>query len=275
MSRIVTLYQEKSMVNQTDPRIQKSSELKEKRVVTSKKTPILATLKTRLREPKQAIALGVFLLALLGIVSFASALTHTVEKGDTLTALAQKYDVSIDEIVAANEIQDANLIITGEQLYIPTDAKQSSSTTTTSSTTTSATSSGLALKAAIDAQLNVPAIAPTAEVNPTVSTGKSCARFNFETGKNKASGSTDGVFVLFDKTGGAVASWYAPAGYTDSGWFNGFNISHSEVHASVVFYPNDGHAVPVLMEIVNPASGSSYGWLARGMCHAMEIQYPS
>ena len=28
------------------------------------------------------------------------------------------------------------------------------------------------------------------------------------------------------------------------------------------------------MTILNPAPGTTYGWLARGLCHALEVSWP-
>jgi len=45
---------------------------------------------------------------------------HTVEPGETLTAIAKQYGVSIESLVRANEIADAQAIRAGARLRIPT-----------------------------------------------------------------------------------------------------------------------------------------------------------
>ena len=45
--------------------------------------------------------------------------TYTVQKGDTLFALARKFGITVAAIVAANNIANANLIRTGQVLTIP------------------------------------------------------------------------------------------------------------------------------------------------------------
>ena len=45
--------------------------------------------------------------------------TYTVQRGDTLFALARKFGVTVAAIVAANNIVNANLIRTGQVLTIP------------------------------------------------------------------------------------------------------------------------------------------------------------
>ena len=44
--------------------------------------------------------------------------TYTVKKGDTLTAIAQKYHTTVDALVKKNGIKDANLIYTGQKLKV-------------------------------------------------------------------------------------------------------------------------------------------------------------
>jgi LysM repeat protein len=46
-------------------------------------------------------------------------LIHVIEQGDTLTYLAQKYNVTVDAIMKANNIQDPNLLMVGDKLIIP------------------------------------------------------------------------------------------------------------------------------------------------------------
>ena len=44
---------------------------------------------------------------------------YTIQAGDTLTAIATRYDVSMESIIAANDIADAALIRVGQELVIP------------------------------------------------------------------------------------------------------------------------------------------------------------
>ena len=44
---------------------------------------------------------------------------HTVQAGDTLNRISQQYDVSVDDIMAANGLTDPNVISVGQQLTIP------------------------------------------------------------------------------------------------------------------------------------------------------------
>ena len=47
--------------------------------------------------------------------------TYTIQKGDTLGALAQKYDTSVSEIAKANNISNVNLVKVGQKINIGGD----------------------------------------------------------------------------------------------------------------------------------------------------------
>lgn len=48
-----------------------------------------------------------------------SALRHTVQPGENLTAIAQKYNITIDDIIRANALTNPNQITAGTELVIP------------------------------------------------------------------------------------------------------------------------------------------------------------
>jgi hypothetical protein len=97
-----------------------------------------------------------------------------------------------------------------------------------------------------------------------------CLRINFEVSGDVARA---GDYVVREIGGRILLTWTAADGWQDSGWITEIDISHNEVFVEVWFYPADGSA-PMRMEIVNPAPGTSYGWLARGVCHALEVGWP-
>jgi LysM repeat protein len=45
--------------------------------------------------------------------------TYTIEPGDTLSVIASRYDVSVDELAEANGISDVNDLTPGQELIIP------------------------------------------------------------------------------------------------------------------------------------------------------------
>jgi hypothetical protein len=98
----------------------------------------------------------------------------------------------------------------------------------------------------------------------------SATRINFEFSDHAARA---GTYIVQETGGRIVASWYALDGWRDSGWINNLDISHDAVHVRVLYYPYAG-AEPTVMRILNPAGGTEYGWLARGMEHALEVAFP-
>lgn len=108
--------------------------------------------------------------------------------------------------------------------------------------------------------------------------GQGCTRFNLEVGRNRFDGTpVDGTYYIverpFDRYVNVIASWAARQGYLDSGWIENIPLSTESVHVQVWFYPAP-YGLPILLEIVNPAPGTPYGWLTRNVCHALELQFP-
>jgi len=48
---------------------------------------------------------------------------HVVQRGDALWSIAQRYGVTINQIVTANQLTDPNKIVVGLALVIPTANK--------------------------------------------------------------------------------------------------------------------------------------------------------
>jgi len=46
---------------------------------------------------------------------------YKVQPGDTLAAIAARYDITVEEIMAANDLEDPNIISVGQELIIPTE----------------------------------------------------------------------------------------------------------------------------------------------------------
>lgn len=52
------------------------------------------------------------------ILAGTTTTTYTVQKGDTLSAIAKKYNTTVDKLVKANNIKDPNVISVGQKLTI-------------------------------------------------------------------------------------------------------------------------------------------------------------
>lgn len=209
-------------------------------------------------------------VSLLAVVALAtSALTYRVQSGDTLSALAWRYGTSVGAIATANHIANPDLIYAGQTLEIPAGevyAAQQGNTTIPA----------VPVYQPAPAQHTITTYPAVVAASPQLlrSGGTACARFNFEAGRDGATGSRQaGTYIMRQTTGEDLASWFARTGDKDSGWLHGIALSFEAVHVTVTFYPaNGGAAIP--MQIVNHAPDTSAGWLARDMCHAIEIQFP-
>jgi len=91
------------------------------------------------RTPHPIIITVILILILLilspRLITFAQAddtaadsqlTTYTVESGDTLFAIARRFDVTPQSLIDANNIDDPNLLFVGQQLTIPISAPPAS-----------------------------------------------------------------------------------------------------------------------------------------------------
>ena len=70
-------------------------------------------------KPKKHGPIVAMAAASVSIASPAYAGVHVVRPGDTVSGVAARYGVSVEAVVKANGLADADLIITGERLRIP------------------------------------------------------------------------------------------------------------------------------------------------------------
>ncbi|MDR2257280.1 MAG: LysM peptidoglycan-binding domain-containing protein [Arthrobacter sp.] len=61
-----------------------------------------------------------------------TAATHTIKAGDTLSGIAAKYGVSLNELLAANGLSRSSIIYVGRTLKLPASASSSGTSTSTS-----------------------------------------------------------------------------------------------------------------------------------------------
>ena len=111
-----------------------------------------------------------------------------------------------------------------------------------------------------------PTLVPTYDA-PRLNT---CLRINFDIGGDSA---RRGTYVVQEVGGRVLATWWADEGWMDSGWVRDIDITFPAVYVQVFFVKGDG-SPPVELTILNPAPDTTYGWLARGQCHALEVAWP-
>ncbi len=103
-----------------------------------------------------------------------------------------------------------------------------------------------------------------------------CTRFDLEMGRNVETGAgIAGRYEMIEVgSGKQLATWNADSWWVDGGWIYDIELSYDASWVEVFFYPL-GEGPAIKLEIVNFAPDTEYGWLASGMCHAMEIQFPA
>jgi hypothetical protein len=94
-----------------------------------------------------------------------------------------------------------------------------------------------------------------------------CLRINFDISGHEAKA---GMYVAQEVGGRVLAGWQADNGWKDSGWFHDIDITFPAVYVDVLYYEGPD-AEPVRLKMYNPAPDSEAGWVARGMCHALEV----
>lgn len=99
-------------------------------------------------QPSRSYALSRCLVAVLLAVSFILSTTpalfaqdavHVVQPGDSLSAIAVRYGVTMSELAAANGISNSNHVWVGQQLMIPNGSGGGSSWSATSTASSGAT----------------------------------------------------------------------------------------------------------------------------------------
>lgn len=78
--------------------------------------------------------------AFLGISAFAES-THLVKKGETLYGIAKKYQITISELKAANNLSDKDVLKAGQELVIPSADIENAATLSSTNSSTSNSSS--------------------------------------------------------------------------------------------------------------------------------------
>lgn len=129
---------------------------------------------------------GLVTVATLGATALANAETYTVQKGDTLSAIAKKNGTTVDEIVSKNGIQDANKISIGQNLTInetteepaetPASVETSTSTETVSESATSTDSTQSESNQTTDTNLSSSEVAAKEEIAQRESGGSYTAQ---------------------------------------------------------------------------------------------------
>ncbi len=130
-----------------------------------------------------------------------------------------------------------------------------------------------------------PQVMPTVAGDSQTSPNSVCTRFSLVQGRNADTGiGHQGTFVMREvTTGSTLATWEVTGQETVSDWFiNLPQVSNGASWVEVRFELEEGYEFlspegfighSVLLEILNPAPDTTYGWVANGQCHSVEIQF--
>lgn len=195
------------------------------------------------------VAAGVFVVG----TQVANADTINIASGDTVSAYAAKYNVSIDDIVKANKLADANLIIAGHTIEIPGATSDATSEVASSAVAdTTVASSAVASSAVADS---------TVASTDTTSAAPADSSSDQQTPAPATPGSTH---VSADSAGNRYdwgqCTWYVKnvASWAGNRWGNGNQWGASA--AAEGFTVNN---TPAAGTIVSFAGGQSVGgWTA-------------
>ena len=94
----------------------------------------------RARPKKRGpVVVGTAAAVLVGSSGSASAGSHRVRSGETLSSIAGRYKTSVTRLVRMNNINDPNLIVVGQRLRVPGGGPGTRTHTVRSGETLSAT----------------------------------------------------------------------------------------------------------------------------------------
>ena len=145
-----------------------------------------------------------------------AASTYTVQNGDTLSELADKFNMTVEDLVKTNKISDANMIFVDQQIEVPTSAEVNQADLDSAAASSAAASKAAASQAAATAQQTA---APVA-VSTAVGSGSVYDQFI-------AAGGTSALWnaIVMPESGGnpnAVSpNGYRGLGQTKEGWGTG------------------------------------------------------
>ena len=153
-----------------------------------------------------------------------AASTYTVQNGDTLSELADKFNMTVEDLVKTNKISDANMIFVDQQIEVPTSAEvnQADLDSAAASSANSAAASSAAASKAAASQAAATAQQTAAPVAVSTAVGSGSVYDQFI-----AAGGTSALWnaIVMPESGGnpnAVSpNGYRGLGQTKEGWGTG------------------------------------------------------
>ena len=143
-----------------------------------------------------------------------AASTYTVQNGDTLSELADKFNMTVEDLVKTNKISDANMIFTDQQIQVPTSAEvnqatlDSAAASSANSAAANAASVAASEAAASESAASSAAASSAAASKAAASSAAASAQQATTVTVSTAAGSGS-VYDQFIAAGGTAALWNA------------------------------------------------------------------
>ena len=154
-----------------------------------------------------------------------AASTYTVQNGDTLSELADKFNMTVEDLVKTNKISDANMIFVDQQIEVPTsaevnqadlDSAAASSANSAAATAASEAASSAAAASSVAASEAAASEAAASQATSSAAASKAAASQAAATAQQTAApvavstaAGSGSVYDQFIAAGGTSALWNA------------------------------------------------------------------
>ena len=151
-----------------------------------------------------------------------AASTYTVQNGDTLSELADKFNMTVEDLVKTNKISDANMIFTDQQIQVPTSAEVNQATLDSAAASSANSAAATAASAAASEAASSAAAASSvaaSEAAASESAASSAAASSAAASKAAASAQQATTVTVSTAAGsGSVYDQFIAAGGTAALW---------------------------------------------------------
>lgn len=154
-----------------------------------------------------------------GQTAIHAATTYTVEGGDTLSDIATKFNTTVNDLVQANNLKDANLIIKDQELVVSNDdTKVADSTATATDVAAQAANDATASLAAASSASASEAAASSAAASEAAASSEAAAASAATTSTKQATASSPAAVATAATGSGSVYDQFIAAGGTAALW---------------------------------------------------------
>ena len=156
-----------------------------------------------------------------------AASTYTVQNGDTLSELADKFNMTVEDLVKTNKISDANMIFVDQQIEVPTsaevnqadlDSAAASSANSAAANAASAAASEAASSAAVASSVAASEAAASEAAAASSAAASSAAASSAAASEAAAQQAATTVAVSTAAGSGSVYDQFIAAGGTSALW---------------------------------------------------------